>query len=175
MVSNVTMTVRNSSGPVLGANLTLASSAAGTFSLPVMTGPGTYVANFSAPIVTSTINDLIQVIASSSGYLNGVASTIIMVNPYPPLTVAIALKPGTTTPGSEVLLMIRVTNETDLIPGPSLTMTSSSGGSFSGLTESANGNYTPLYTTPLQSSTTVFTVQPSTNHFISAQAQATLP
>jgi outer membrane protein assembly factor BamB len=171
MVSNLTMTVRNSTGPVSGANLTLASSAGGTFSLPVMTGPGMYVANFTAPIVTSTVNDLIQVIASASGYLNGVASTTIMLNPFPPLTISVAAKPGTTTPGSEVLLMIRVTNGTDLIAGASLTMTSSSGGSFSGLTDSGNGNYTALYTTPLQSSTNVLTVQASKKQFSSAQGQ----
>ena len=171
MVSNLTMTVRNSTGPVSGANLTLASSTGGIFSSPIMTGPGTYVANFTAPTVTSTVNDLIQVTASASGYLNGVASTTIMVNPYPPLTIAVAAKPGTTTPGSDVLLMIMVTNGTELISGASLTLTSSSGGSFSGLTDSGNGNYTVIYTTPLQSSTNVLTVQASKNQFSSAQGQ----
>jgi len=171
MVSNLTMTVRNSTGPVSGANLTLASSAGGTFSLPVMTVPGTYVANFTAPTVTSTASDLIQVIASAPGYLNGVASTTIIVNPYPPLTLTVAANPGTTTPGNEVLLMIRVTNGTELISGASLTLTSSSGGSFSGLTDSGNGNYTVIYTTPLQSSTNVLTVQASKKQFSSAQGQ----
>jgi eukaryotic-like serine/threonine-protein kinase len=172
MVSNLTMTVRNSTGPVSGANLTLTSSAGGTFSPPVMTGPGTYGANFTAPIVTSALSDLIQVIASASGYLNGVASTTIMVNPYPPLTIAVAVKPGTTTPGGEVLLMIMVTNGTELISGASLALTSSSGGgSFSGLTDSGNGNYTAIYTTPLQSSTNVLTVQASKKQFSSAQGQ----
>jgi hypothetical protein len=136
-----------------------------------MTGPGTYVANFTAPTVTSTINDLIQVIASASGYLNGVASMTIMVNPYPPLTIIVAAKPGTTTPGSEVLLMVMVTNGTELISGASLVLTSSSGGSFSGLTDSGNGNYTVIYTTPLQSSTNVLTVQASKKQFSSAQGQ----
>jgi outer membrane protein assembly factor BamB len=171
MVSNLTMTVRNSTGLVSGANLTLASSAGGIFSLPVMTGTGMYVANFTAPTVTSTVNDLIQVVASASGYLNGVASTTVMVNPYPPLTIAVAAKPGTTTPGGEVLLMIRVTNGTELISGASLALTSSSGGSFSGLTDSGNGNYTVVYTTPLQSSTNVLTVQASKNQFSSGQGQ----
>ena len=171
MVTNLTMTVRNSTGPVSGANLTLTSSVGGTFSQSIVTSPGTYVANFTAPIVTSTINDLIQVVAADSGYLNGVASTTIMINPYPPLTVSIAAKPGTTTPGSEVLLMIRVTNGTGLIAGASLTMTASSGGSFSGLTDSGNGNYTVVYTTPLQSSTNVLTVQASKKQFSSAQGQ----
>jgi hypothetical protein len=136
-----------------------------------MTIPGVYVANFTAPTVTSTISDVVQVVASAPGYLNGVASTAIIVNPYPPLTVAVAAKPGTTTPGAEVLLMIRVTNGTDLIGGASLTITSSSGGGFSGLTDSGNGNYTVIYTAPLQSSTNVLTVQASKNQFSSAQGQ----
>src|SRR2546422_11500830 len=126
-----------------------------------MTIPGTYVANYTAPIVTSSISDMIQVVAIASGYLNAAASKNIMVNPYPPLTVAVAAKPGTTTPGSEVLLMIKVTNGTDLIPGANLTLASSSGGSFSGLSDGGNGNYTAIYTAPLQSSTDVLTVQAS--------------
>ncbi len=170
-VSNLTVTVRNSTGPISGANLTLTSSAGGTFIQPVMTIPGTYVANFTAPTVTSTISGAIQVVASAPGYLNAVASTTITVNPYPPLTVAVAAKPGTTTPGAEVLLMIKVTNGTDLIAGASLTMTSSSGGSFSGLTDGGNGNYTVIYATPLQSSTNVLTVQASKSQFSSAQGQ----
>jgi len=170
-VSNLTVTVRNSTGPISGANLALTSSAGGTFGQPLMTIPGTYVANFTVPIVSSTTNDLVQVVASASGYLSAVASTTIIVNPYPPLTVAVAAKPGTTTPGGEVLLMIRLTNGTDLIPGASLTLTASSGGSFSGLTDSGNGNYTAIYTSPLQSSTNVVTVQASKNRFSSAQGQ----
>src|SRR5438876_696342 len=168
-VSNLTVIVRNSTGPISGANLTLTSSAGGTFSQPVMTIPGTYVANFTAPTVSSTLSDVIQVIASAPGYLNAVARMTITVNPYPPLTVAVAAKPGTTTPGAEVLLMIMVTNGTDLIAGASLTMTSTSGGSFSGLTDGGNGNYTVIYTTPLQASTNVLTVQASKNQFSSAQ------
>jgi outer membrane protein assembly factor BamB len=169
--SNLTVTVRNSTGPISGANLTFTSSTGGVFSLAVMTIPGTYVANFSAPIVSFSINDVIQVVASASGYLNSLASTTITVNPYPPLTVAVAAKPGTTTPGSEVLLMIRVTNGTDLLAGASLAMTSSSGGSFSSVSDSGNGNYTVTYTAPLQSSTNVLTIQASKNHYTSAQGQ----
>src|SRR5207245_11172768 len=127
--------------------------------------------NVTAPMVTSTTNVVIQVVASASGYINAVASTTIIVNPYPPLTVSVAAKPGTTTPGAVVLLMIMVTNGTDLIAGASLTITSSSGGSFSGLTDSGNGNYTVIYTTPLQTSTNVLTVQASKNQFSSAQDQ----
>src|SRR2546425_6772431 len=135
-----------------------------------MTSPGTYVAIFTEPIVSSNPSDAIQVVASASGYLNAAATTVT-INPFPPLTVVVAAKPGTTTPGGEVLLMIRVTNGTDLIAGASLTMTSSSGGSFSGLTDGGNGNYTVIYTTPLQTSANVLTVQASKNQFSSAQGQ----
>ena len=171
MVSNLTVTVRNSTGPIAGANLTFTSSTGGTFSQPVMTIPGTYLANITVPMVSSSRTDVIQVVVSASGYLNAVASTNIIVNPFPPLAVAVAARPGTTTPGGEVLLMIRVTNGTDLVPGASLTMSSSQGGSFSGLTDSGNGNYTTIYTSPLVSSTNVITVQASKNRFSSAQGQ----
>lgn len=169
--SNLTVTVRNSTGPFSGANLTFSSSAGGMISQPVMTIPGTYIANYTAPTVAVSVNDIVRVVTSASGYLNGAASTSIMVNPYPPLTVVVAAKPGTTTPGADVLLMIRVTNGTELISGASLTLTSASGGSFSGLTDSGNGNYTAVYTTPLQSSTNVLTVQASKKQFSSAQSQ----
>ena len=171
MVTNVSVTVRNSTGPISGANLTFTSSAGGTFSQPAMTVPGTYVANFTSPIVSSSANDVLQVVTSASGYLNAVVSTTVIVNPYPPLTVAVGAKPGTTTPGAEILLMIKVTNGTDPIPGANLTTTSSSGGSFSGLTDNGNGNYTVIYTTPLQTSTDVLTVQASKKQFTSAQGQ----
>jgi hypothetical protein len=173
MVSNLTVTVRNSTGPISGANLTFTSSPLGTFSQPVMTSPGTYVANFTAPIVSSTTSDVIQVVASASGYLNAAAATVT-VNPFPPLTVAVAAKPGTTTPGGDVLLMIKVTNGTELISGASLTLSSVGGGSFSGLTDDGNGNYTAIFTSPLQSSTDVVTVEASKNQFSSAQGQVTV-
>ena len=176
VVSNITVTVRNSTGPISGANLTLSSltftsPAWQDFSPPVMTSPGTYLSNFTAPVVTSTSSDIIRVLASASGYLNASATSTITVNPYPPLTVAVAAKPATTTPGSEVLLMIRVTNGTDLIPGARLNLTSSSGGSFSGLTDSGNGNYTAIYTSPLQSSTDVVTVAANKTQFTQGQGQ----
>src|SRR5947208_16613373 len=50
-------------------------------------------------------------------------------------------------------------------------MTYTSGGSFSGITDGGNGNYTVIYTTPLQASTDVLTVQASKNQFSSAQGQ----
>ncbi len=139
MMSNLTVTVSNGTGPISGANLTFTSSSGGTFSQPLMAIPGTYVANFTAPMITSTTNDVIQVVASASGYINAVA--------------------------------IKVTNGTDLIPGANLTLASSSGGSFSGLSDGGNGNYTAIYTAPLQSSTDVLTVQASKNQFSSAQGQ----
>src|SRR3989442_12436876 len=94
-----------------------------------------------------------------------------MVNPYPPLTVAVSAKPGTTTPGSEVLLMIRVTNGTDLISGANLTPTSTTGGSFSGLTDNGNGNYTLIYTAPIQRSTYVVKVEANKTKLTKGQGQ----
>src|SRR3989442_911456 len=72
VVSNITVTVRNSTGPISGANLTLssltfASAAWQAFSPPVMTSPGTYVCNFTAPAVISTSSDIIRVMAGAAG------------------------------------------------------------------------------------------------------------
>jgi eukaryotic-like serine/threonine-protein kinase len=172
MVSILTVTVANSTGPVSSANLTFTSSALGTFSQSVMASPGTYMTNFTGPIVSSTTGDAIRVVASASGYLNAVATLTVTINPFPPLTVAVAAKPGTTTPGGDVLLMIKVTNGTELIAGATLSLTSSSGGSFSGLTDSGNGNYTAVYTSPLQSATDIVTVAANKTEFTKGQGQA---
>src|SRR5437879_12918768 len=96
MRSNLTVTVRYSTGPISEANLTFTSSPLGTFSQPVMTSPGTYVANSTAPIVSSTTSDVIQVVASASGYINAAATTIT-INAFHLLTVMIAANPRTTT------------------------------------------------------------------------------
>jgi outer membrane protein assembly factor BamB len=175
-VSNLTVTVRNSTGLVAAANLTftLTPSTLGSISQPMMVGPGTYVVNFNASKVTSTRVVSIYVSASASGYLNGTAATTITINPFPPLTVAVAAKPGTITPGGDILLMIRVTNGTDLVSGATLTFISSSGGSFSGFTDSGNGNYTEIYSSPFQTLTDVVTVQANKTQFSPSQGQVTV-
>ncbi len=173
-VASLTVTVTNGTVPQPGSNLTFTSSAGGVFSQSTATGLGTYQANFTAPMVGSTVLTVIQVTASMTGYLSGTNQTSITLNPFPLLTVAVAPKPASITPGGEITLMIRVTNGTQLISGASLSLSSSAGGSFSSISDSGNGNYTAVFSTPLQNSNPTVTVQASKPGFTAGQGQATV-
>ena len=173
--ATLTITVRNSTMPQSGANLTLTPLGGGTITQPVSMGVGIYQANFTAPMVTSTSIMVIQAIASITGYLSATNQTNITVNPFPLLTVAVSPKPSSITPGGEITLMIRVMNGTDTVPGASLNFSSSvPGGSFYSITDSGDGNYTAIFGTPLQSSSPVVTVRAYKSEFTPGQGQTTV-
>ncbi len=173
-VSTLTITVTNGSTPQVGVILSLTSTAGGGFTQPVMGSPGLYYSNFTAPLVSSTTVTTIQVVASESGYLNGVAQTTITINPFPPLTVVAAPTPTSITPGGEIVLAIRVTNGTVPVTGATIFLSSSAGGSFSSPTDGGNGNYSAVFSTPLQPSSPAVTVQASKAGFASGQDTVTV-
>src|SRR5207244_12580851 len=77
-------------------------------------------------------------------------------------------------PRSGIGLMVRVTNGTSLVTGATIFLSSSAGGSFSSPTDGGNGNYTAVYTTPLQASNPTVTVQASKPGFASGQNTLTV-
>jgi outer membrane protein assembly factor BamB len=170
-LSTLTITVTNGSAPQIGVTLVLTSSAGGGFTQPIMGSPGLYYSNFTAPLVSSTTNTIIQVVASQTGFLSGSAQTTITLNPFPPLTVSASPKPVSITPGGEVVLEIRVTNGTQPVIGATIPPpTSSAGGTFSGASDNGNGNYTIIFTAPLQGSNPTLTILASKAGFSSGQA-----
>ncbi len=173
-LSTLTITVTNGSAPQTGVTFVLTSSAGGGFTQPIMGSPGLYYSNFTAPLVSSTTNTIIQVVASESGFLSGSAQTTITLIPFPPLTVAAAPSPTSITPGGEIVLEIRVTNGTSPVTGATIFLTSSAGGSFSSPTDGGNGNYTAIYTTPLQASSPTVMIQASKPGFSSGQNTVTV-
>src|SRR5438132_10693058 len=173
-VSTLTITVTNGSAPQTGVTLALTSSAGGGFTQPVPGSPGLYYSNFTAPLVSSTSGTIIQVVASETGFLSGSAQTTIIVNPFPPLTVATAASPTSITPGGEIVLEIRVTNGTSPAMGATIFLSSSAGGAFSAPTDGGNGNYTAVYSTPLQASSPTVTIQASKPGFSSGQDTVTV-
>jgi outer membrane protein assembly factor BamB len=173
-VSTLTITVTNGSTPEAGATLVLSSSAGGGFTQPVMGSPGVYSSNFTAPLVSSIVGSIIQVVASQSGFINGSGQTTITLNPFPPLTVAAAPSPTSITPGGEIILEIRVTNGTSPVTGATIFLSSPAGGSFSSPTDGGNGNYTAIYTTPLQASSPTVMIQASKPGFASGQDTVTV-
>ncbi len=170
----LTITVSNSSSSKSGATLTLSSAQGGTFTAAIDLGTGTYKANYTAPLVSSSTIATIQVVATISGYLGATNQTNITVNPLPTLTVEVSARPYSITPGGEITIMVRVTNGTILVSGASLDLSSSNGGSFSSITDSGNGNYTALFSTPLQTSNPIVTVRVSKMGFTSGQGQTTV-
>jgi hypothetical protein len=84
-ISTLTLHVTNgtSSAAVSGASVTLSSSAGGSFSPAsgVTGSDGTFVSNFTAPMVTSTESILITAQVSASGYIPGSAQVSIEVTP----------------------------------------------------------------------------------------------
>ncbi|HET7404933.1 MAG TPA: PQQ-binding-like beta-propeller repeat protein [Candidatus Bathyarchaeia archaeon] len=173
-VAALSIKVTNGTFPITGASVTLSSSQGGTFSSIVDLGSGNYAANYTAPTVGSRVGTTIQVTSSYSGYLSATNQTVIALNPLPTLTVTVSPKPSAITPGGDVLLMIRVTNASLLITGATLSFSSSGGGSFSSILDSGNGNYTAVFSTPLQSSVPVVTVQAAKMGFTSGQGQTTV-
>ena len=174
-VSLLTITVTNGSTPQTGVTLSLSSSAGGGFTQPVPGNPGLYYSNFTAPLVTSNTNAIIQVVASESGYLSGLAQTTINIIPFPPLTVSATPIPTSITPGGEIIFQIRVTNGTKPVAGATINpVPPSAGGSFSPYTDKGNGNYTLVYTAPLQPSTASVTITASKQGFASGQDTLTV-
>ncbi len=173
-ISTLTITVTNGSAPQTGVTLALTSSAGGGFTQPVPGSPGLYYSNFTAPLVSSTTGTTIQVLASETGFLSGSAQTTITVNPFPPLTVATAASPTSVTPGGEIVLEIRVTNGTSPVMGATIFLSSAAGGSFSSPTDGGNGNYTAIYSTPLQASSPTVMIQASKPGFSSGQDTVTV-
>ncbi len=173
-VSTLTITVTNGTTPETGVTLTLTSTAGGGFTQPVPGSPGLYYSNFTAPLVSSTTGTTIQVVASESGFLSGSAQTTITVYPFPPLTVAAAPSPASITPGGEIVIAIRVTNGTSPVAGASIFLSSAAGGTFSTPTDGGDGNYTAVYTTPLQASSPTVMIQASKPGFSSGQDTVTV-
>jgi outer membrane protein assembly factor BamB len=173
-ISVLTMTVKNGTTPVSGASLTLTSSSGGTFTQPSMTSPGVYTCNFTAATVASSTNTTITVVAGKSGFVSGSAQTSIMVNPLPTLTVAVVPSPPSVSPGRNIVLDISVSNGTQMISGANITLSSSGGGSFSTPSDSGNGKYKAVFSTPSQSSNPTITVQASKAGFSVGQSQVTV-
>lgn len=167
--STLTITVTNGTTPETGVMLTLTSSAGGGFTQPLMGSPGLYYSNFTAPLVNSSANTTITVVASEKGFVSGSARTTIAVYPFPPLTVTASRNPASITPGGEIFLMIRVTNGSFPVTGATIFLSSSSGGSFSSPADTGNGNYSAVYTTPLTASTPTVVIQASKPGFASGQ------
>jgi outer membrane protein assembly factor BamB len=173
-ISSLTVTITNGTAQEPGVSLAPSSAAGGSFTTPVMTSPGTYRFNFTAPSVNTSTSTSIQVVASKPGFLNGSAQTAIALNPLPTLTVTAGPKTVTVSPGGTIILVIQVANGSIPIVGANINLTSSAGGGFSSLKDTGNGNYSAVFNAPMQSSSATVTIQASKPGFIPGQNQVTV-
>jgi outer membrane protein assembly factor BamB len=173
-VSTLTTTVTNATAPVSGATLAFASSGGGSFSQPVMTSPGVYVSNFTAPSVTSSTTTLITATASKAGFVDGSGQTSITLNPLPTLNVAVTPTPTTVSPGGNIILDIKVSNGSESVSGATINITSSAGGAFSTPVDKGNGTYTAMFNAPIQNSSPTITIQAAKPGFVAGQNQVTV-
>jgi outer membrane protein assembly factor BamB len=169
--ATLTITVRNSTSPLSNANVSLIWLPNTILPAPISIGRGSYELNFTAPPVNSSRFATIQVTASITGYLSATNQTNITINPFPTLIVSVSPQPSSITPGGEITLMIQVRNGTFLIPNATLQLSSSAGGSFASVTDEGNGNYTTIFSTPLQASNPIVTVRASKAEFTAGQGQ----
>jgi hypothetical protein len=173
-ISTLTVTVSNGTDPQSGATLSFSSTAGGGFTTPVEQAPGTYRSNYTAPLITMQVDAVVTVRASKSGYLDDTASTTITLIPFPPLTVEVTPRPSSVTPGSDILLLIRVSNGSQPVSGASVFLSAIGEGSFRDLTDGGTGNYTAVYSAGLQNSSPTLVVQASKPGFSTGQAQITV-
>ncbi len=174
-VSLLTITVTNGTIPEAGANLTLTSTAGGNFTRPLEKSPGLFVSNYTATPTFSTGATTIRVVAAKPGFLDGAAQTTITLQPFPPLTISVTVDQTSVSPGSDVLLQVRVLNGTVATSGATITLSASGAGSFSSANDAGNGNYTSIFSVGLQDSgSNTITVQAAKAGFSPAQTQVTI-
>lgn len=173
-VSTLTVTVTNGTDPQSAVTLSFTSTSGGGFTTPIEQISGTYESNYTAPLVTQQIDTGLTVRASKSGYLDDTVFTTITLMPFPPLTVAVTPRPSSVTPGSDILLLIRVSNGTEPVAGASVFLSANGEGSFRDLSDGGSGNYTAVYSAGLQNSSPTLVVQASKPGFSTGQAQVTV-
>jgi len=173
-ISTLTITVTNGTDSQSGVTLSLASSLGGGFTTPIEQTPGTYESNYTAPLVTQQIDTGLTVRATKSGYVDDTVSTTITLTPFPPLTVVVTPRPSSVTPGSDIVLLIRVSNGTEPVVGASVFLWANGEGSFRDLTDGGTGNYTAVYSAGLQNSSPVLVIQASKPGFSPGEAQVTV-
>jgi eukaryotic-like serine/threonine-protein kinase len=171
--STLTITVTNGTSPE-AANLTLTSSAGGTFSVPVQESVGVYASNYTSPVIAFTTIATLQAVGSKTGYVDGTGQTTVTLIPFPTLTVFMFADPTTVSPGGESVLKIAVENGTTPISGANVSATSSQGGTFSTVTDKGNGNYTVIFWAGGPNSNPTISVQASKPNFATGRAQFTI-
>ncbi|MDH7555417.1 MAG: carboxypeptidase regulatory-like domain-containing protein [Candidatus Methanosuratincola sp.] len=97
--------------------------------------------------------------AQSAGYYSAQARMTTSLIDEIPLTVALSAEPATVDSEAKSTVRILVKfNNTAPAPGVTIKLSSSSGGTFSAITNESNGNYSVVFTAPKVSSSTMITI-----------------
>jgi len=173
--STITILVTSDDTPITGATVSLTSDAGGSFSSVTDQGDGSYTATFTAPTVSTSTTVKITAEASKEDYVTGQGETWITVEPSPPpaLTVSVSADPTTIYSGETPTITVLVTSEGTPISDATISLASDKGGSFSTVTEHADGTYTATFTAPTVTTSTICTItaDASKSGYTSSQGQ----
>jgi adhesin/invasin len=158
--SKINVTVSSAGAPISGATISLTSDKGGSFSDVTDFTNGTLTATFIGPTVTTPTVCTITATASKSGYTSSQGQTTVTVQPLPPpaLTVSSTASPTTISSGETSTIKVTVTSGGTPVSGAAISLTSNKGGTFSTVTDYANGTYTATFTAPTVAASTICTI-----------------
>jgi adhesin/invasin len=161
--------------PMSGANLQFASTIGGTFQQPTDEGNGYYTSVFTPPSVSSTTNFTIAVTASKTGYTSA-SQTLQATITVLPLRVSITPNPAIIINGKTLSIIAYVTlPDNTPVTEANLQFASTAGGTFLQPSDQGNGYYTSVFTPPIVSATTNFTITFTASKTGYISASLTLP
>jgi len=129
--SNITALVTSDGNPVSDATVNLWTDSAGNFALANETTDSNGIATFlfHAAQTTTEFNVTVTAAATKTGYVDGEAQTVIVIEPKR-LMVEVASESLTTISETNVTVTVRVKYDAAPIEDVNVTVTSESGGSF---------------------------------------------
>jgi hypothetical protein len=123
-------------------------------------GNGTYTVTFTAPYVTVATALTLSASASKTSYTNGAAQAQLTIQPKT-LAVVTTANPISIYSGGTSTIMASLTSEGTAVTGATVILASSSGGTFSAITDQGKGVFVANFTAPDTVTETVCTITAS--------------
>jgi hypothetical protein len=145
--------------PTAGATVAFTSDAAGTFSTVNSLGNGYYNTTYTAPKLSSQTYANITATVSKANYATTTFTTQITILPLPTLELSVTITPSTVISAKQANVLTQVTYPGGTpATGATVTLTSSSGGTFTTVTELGNGLYNSTFNAPTFETQTVINI-----------------
>lgn len=151
--SKITITVIGNSVPQSGARIVLTVSLPGGLIQPIDEGAGVYTSFYTAPEVVSETPTTLTAIGSKTGFLDGSAQLIVLVQPPSLLSIKLTSTESSLSPGKQTTLDIRLSEGTTPVSGATIAANDTVGGIFGTVQDKGDGDYSISYTAPNQNFT----------------------